>query len=134
MSRDEQARSGDVPRAPRRGAAFDGCPGFVRGWCCKARERTLQRGYRDVGYLLAAKLRGFRPPRFCRAAWMQQVRRLHRMLRAGDDPAAAHWFSETYPVLMTLIPAVQQRQFLAGARERIDTRKHNGGAGGEACW
>jgi|APCry1669189000_1035189.scaffolds.fasta_scaffold76143_2 hypothetical protein len=133
MSRDEPSASGSDQHAAGGVAAFDGCPGFVRGWCCKARERTLQRGYRDVGYLLAAKLRRFRPPGFCTAAWTRQVHRLHRLLRAGDDPAAVSWFKETYPVLMTLVPTVQQRQFLAGARERIGTRSRIGGDA-EACW
>jgi hypothetical protein len=99
-------------------AGLDGCPGYVRGWCCKARERTLRRGYRDVGYLLAARLRRFRPARFTAAAWAERLAELGGVFDRRDDAAAAGWFCETYPRLMTLIPAALHGEFVAGARER----------------
>jgi hypothetical protein len=77
-----------------------GCPRYVKGWCCKARERTLRRGYRDVGYLLAPKLRAFRPERFGPRTW------------------ALEWFAEIYPQLMAVIPAGDRQQFVAGVLER----------------
>jgi hypothetical protein len=95
-----------------------GCPRYVKGWCCKARERTLRRGYRDVGYLLAPKLRAFRPERFGPRTWARQLGRLHRHLQAADEAAALEWFAEIYPQLMAVIPAGDQQQFVAGLRER----------------
>lgn len=95
-----------------------GCPGYVKGWCCKARERTLQRGYRDVGYLLAPKLKTFRPARFSPRTWGRQLDRLRRLLQAADEAAALGWFVEIYPQLMAVIPLGDRPQFLAGVRER----------------
>jgi hypothetical protein len=95
-----------------------GCPGYVKGWCCKARDRTLRRGYQDVGYLLAPKLRAFRPERFDPQTWSQRLGRLRWLLQAADETAALAWFAETYPTLMALIPAGDHRQFVAGVRER----------------
>ncbi len=95
-----------------------GCPGYVKGWCCKARDRTLRRGYQDVGYLLAPKLRAFRPERFDLQTWSQRLGRLRWLLQAADETAALAWFAETYPTLMALIPTGDHRQFLAGVRER----------------
>lgn len=97
---------------------LDGCPGYVRGWCCKARERTLHRGYRDVGYLLAARLRRFRPARFTSAAWANRLVELGRCFDRRDDAAARGWFDATYPRLMALIPPAQHGEFVAGVRER----------------
>ena len=97
---------------------LDGCPGYVRGWCCKARDHTLQRGYRDVGYLLAAKLGAFRPERFRPRVWARHVRRLRSLLQASDDAAAAAWFAEMYPRLMAVIPVGERPHFVAGVRER----------------
>lgn len=95
-----------------------GCPAYVKGWCCKAHERTLQRGYRDVGYLLAPRLRSFRPDRFGPRTWSRQLGRLRRLLQAADEAAALVWFTETYPQLMAVIPVGDQPQFVAGIRER----------------
>lgn len=99
-------------------AGLDGCPGYVRGWCCKARERTLRRGYRDVGYLLAARLRRFRPERLPATTWAARLTVLGAFLDSRDDAAAVGWFRETYPRLMTLIPTAHHAEFVAGARER----------------
>jgi len=95
-----------------------GCPSYVKGWCCKARDRTLQRGYRDVGYLLAPKLWSFRPERFGPRMWSRQLGRLRRLLQAADEAAAVAWFAEIYPQLMAVIPVSDQPQFVAGVRER----------------
>ncbi len=95
-----------------------GCPRYVKGWCCKARDRTLQRGYRDVGYLLAPKLRSFRPERFAPRTWAQRLGRLRRLLKTADETAAVEWFAETYPQLMAVIPVGDHPQFVAGVRER----------------
>ena len=95
-----------------------GCPGYVQGWCCKARDRTLARGYRDVGYLLAPKLRRFRPPHVAPPTWSSLVRRLRGFLESGDEPAALAWFATAYPRLMAVIPKDEHREFLAGVRER----------------
>ena len=95
-----------------------GCPGYVKGWCCKARDRTLQRGYRDVGYLLAPKLRAFRPERFPPRTWTQQLIRPRRLLNAADEAAAVAWFAEIYPQLMAVIPLADHPQFVAGVRDR----------------
>ena len=95
-----------------------GCPAYVRGWCCKARDRTLQRGYRDVGYLLAPRLRSFRPDRFGPRTWARQLGRLRGFLHAADEAAALAWFAEVYPQLMALIPVGEQPQFMAGVWER----------------
>ena len=94
-----------------------GCPGYVKGWCCKAGDRSLQRGYRDVGYLLASKLRRFRPEHIAPRSWAEQMSRLRRLLRAADESAALEWFTENYPRLMKLIPAGDHADFVAGARE-----------------
>jgi hypothetical protein len=99
-------------------AGLDGCPGYVRGWCCKARERTLRRGYRDVGYLLAARLRRFRPEQFPVEAWPARLATLGGFFDRHDDAAATDWFRETYPRLMALIPAGAHGEFVAGAGER----------------
>jgi len=96
-----------------------GCPAYVKGWCCKAQARTLQRGYRDVGYLLAPRLRSFRPDRFGPRRWAWRLGRLRKFLLTADEAAALAWFAEIYPQLMALIPAGDQPQFVAGVRERL---------------
>jgi hypothetical protein len=107
-----------VPHPSHDRTLLGGCPGYVRGWCCKARDRTLQRGYRDVGYLLAAKLKTFRPERLSQRTWTQQRRRLRRLLKSNDEAAALGWFVEIYPQLMEVIPVGDHPQFVAGVRER----------------
>lgn len=95
-----------------------GCPGYVRGWCCKARDRSLHRGYRDVGYLVASNLRRFRPEHIARRSWVVKVGRLRRLLRTADEAAALKWFTVNYPRLMALIPVGEHADFVAGVRER----------------
>jgi hypothetical protein len=90
----------------------------VQGWCCKAHDRTLQRGYRDVGYLLAPRLRSFRPDRFGPRTWERRLGRLRKFLLTDDEAAALAWFAETYPQLMALIPVGEQAQFVAGVWDR----------------
>lgn len=99
--------------------ALDGCPGYVRGWCCKARERSLVRGYRDVGYLLAPRLRRFRPAGLSAPEWSARVGQLRGLLTHGDDVAAVRWLMSVYPRLMALIPATHRDEVVAGLRERV---------------
>jgi len=77
----------------------------------------LQRGYRDVGYLLAPRLRAFRPESLDPRTWAQRRGRLRRLLQAAEDTAALAWFTETYPQLMAVIPVGDHLQFVAGVRE-----------------
>ncbi|MFM8892708.1 MAG: hypothetical protein ACKOTB_14005 [Planctomycetia bacterium] len=103
------------PEARGNGGGF---PAYVRGWCCKARDRTLARGYRDVGYLLAAKLRRFRPPGLSPRRWRRNLGRLRRLLEQDDERAALCWFTETYPELVAMIPVGERWRFVAGVRDR----------------
>lgn len=95
-----------------------GCPAYVRGWCCKARDRTLIRGYRDVGYLLAAKLPRFQPVGFSARRWGGHLGRLRGLLEHDDEQATLCWFAETYPDLLAVIPVGERGQFVAGLRDR----------------
>lgn len=99
--------------------ALDGCPGYVRGWCCKAGERSLARGYRDVGYLLAPRLRRFRPSGVSAPEWSTHVGRLRGLLLRGEDLAAVRWLTGAYPRLMALIPDTRRAEVVAGLRERV---------------
>jgi hypothetical protein len=94
-----------------------GYPAYVRGWVCMARDGSMQRGYRDVGYLFAMKLREFRPDWFSGRAWRYHLRTLWASLETCDDRAATWWFAATYPNLVALIPTRQQAHFMAGVRE-----------------
>jgi hypothetical protein len=96
----------------------DGFPGYVRGWICKAREKTMQRGYRDVGHLLYAKLRIFRPAHVSLRVWSWLLGNLTDNFVANDRAAVQHWFRENYPALMRLIPERRHREFVAGLLER----------------
>ena len=101
----------------------DGFPGYVRGWICKARDKTMQRGYRDVGYLLYAKLRIFRPSHVSLRGWSWLLGNLTDHVVANDRTAIQHWFRESYPALMLLIPERRHREFVAGLVERA-TEEH----------
>jgi hypothetical protein len=96
----------------------DGFPDYVRGWVCKARDRSMQRGYRDVGYLLYWKLRLFRPAHIEVRSWFRHVDNLRNHVVANDRRAIQGWFAENYPALMHLIPERRHREFVAGLVER----------------
>lgn len=100
----------------RRG--IDGYPPYVQGWFCMAESGTMQRGYRDAGYLLARRLREFRPLWLGVRAWRYHVGTLWAILDRCDEQAALWWFAATYPCLVALIPADQQVHFVAGVREQ----------------
>ena len=95
----------------------DGYPPYVRGWFCMAREGTMQRGYRDVGYLLAGKLNAFQPRWLSLQAWRYHLNTLLRCLKENDERSYVLWFAVTYPGLGSLIPAKQRQHFFAGFRE-----------------
>jgi hypothetical protein len=96
----------------------DGFPGYVRGWCCMAKHKSMQRGYRDVGYLLVARLRAFRPARCGVRAWRRQLALLDEHLKRNEKGAIRQWFRTHYPALMNLIPARRHGELIAGLIER----------------
>lgn len=93
-------------------------PGFVRGWCCKAGAGTLQRGFEDVGYLVATHLRALRPAAVPPRSWRRQVRLLEEHVAAGNQSAVQRWFHAHCPPLMRLIPRRRQRDFARGFIQR----------------
>lgn len=95
----------------------DGYPPYVRGLFCMAREGTMQRGYRDVGYLLSRWLRHFRPATVGARAWQYHIDTLRQTLALTDQRMAEHWLAVTYPGLAALIPAQPRDEFIAGMRE-----------------
>lgn len=97
---------------------FDGCPNYVRAWVCKAGKGTLQRGYRDVGYLLAPHVSDFQPPVFTASRWRQAVSRLHELCIAGEGAGVLAWCREAYPSLVQLVPESSRGEFAAGLVER----------------
>jgi hypothetical protein len=100
------------------GSTVDGFPGYVRGWVCKARDKSMQRGYRDVGYLLCGKLCLFRPAHASVRLWSRQVANLREHVLGNDRTAIQGWFRENYPALMNMIPERRHREFVAGLVER----------------
>jgi hypothetical protein len=78
----------------------------------------MQRGYRDVGYLLCGKLRLFRPAHIGVRQWLRQVGDLREQVVVNNRPAIQVWFRENYPALMHLIPERRHREFVAGLVER----------------
>jgi hypothetical protein len=96
----------------------DGFPSYVRGWVCKARDKSMQRGYRDVGYLLCGKLRLFRPAHVGVTPWSRHVGNLREHVAANNRTAIQGWFQENYPALMHLIPERRHRELVAGVVER----------------
>jgi hypothetical protein len=97
----------------------DGYPPYVRGWFCLAESGTMQRGYRDVGYLLAAKLCHFRPRWMSVRAWRYHLHTLASTLEQCDERAAMWWFAATYPGLVTLLPLHDQSEFCSGVRDLL---------------
>ena len=107
------------------GTTADGFPGYVRGWVCKAQDKSMQRGYRDVGYLLYWKLRLFRPAHIEVRSWFRHIENLGKQVVANNRSAIHGWFQENYPALMILIPERRHREFVAGLVERAkeETRR-----------
>jgi len=105
-------------------AAAEGFPGYVRGWCCMAKSGTMQRGYRDVGYLLALQVGAFRPAHIGVRSWRKHVAFLSEHISRGERRAIRVWFKTYYPSLMQLIPERRQSEFIAGVIER--TTEENG--------
>ena len=97
----------------------DGIPGYVFCWCCKANARTMQRGYRDVGYLMAPHLRDFRPPTVARSVWGDTVCRLREFCLTGNAVAVMDWCRTRYPGLLAIIPQERQGEFVAGVIEGV---------------
>ena len=97
----------------------DGLPGYVRGWCYMAKNRTMQRGYRDVGYLMAVRVEEFRPAQFTTRLWRREVALLNQHVEQNDRAAIRMWFQNHYPALMHLIPERRHREFVAGFIERM---------------
>jgi hypothetical protein len=93
-------------------------PAYVKSWCCKAREGTMQQGFSDVGYLLAPHVRSFRPAIISHRVWRQLVRVLAEQVESRNHPGVRRWFQTHYPLLMTLIPRRRHREFAQGVIER----------------
>lgn len=91
-----------------------------------AKAKTMQRGYRDVGYLLAPRLRAFRPSRFSVRDWRRLIAELNQQIEAEERAAIRTWFRTYYPALMHLIPGRRQREFIDGVVEgtRVQSASH----------
>ena len=100
-------------------AYVDGFPSYVRGWVCMAKEKTMQRGYRDVGYLLAPKVKVFRPAHIAVRSWFKQVAVLGEHIEANDKSAVKSWVCEHYPALVQLMPERRRGEFVSGLVERV---------------
>ena len=98
----------------------DGYPPYVRGWFALAHAGSMQRGFRDVGYLLARRLESFRPEWLDAGGWQEHLATLRQHLERRDQWGAALWFGVTYPGLACLIPASKREQFIAGLREWVE--------------
>ena len=98
---------------------LDGCPNYVRAWCRKAEVGTVQRGYRDVGYLLAPHVGEFRPPTVARRVWGDAVCRLREFCQIGNAVAVMDWCRTRYPGLLAIIPQERQGEFVAGVIEGV---------------
>jgi hypothetical protein len=85
-------------------AYIDGFPSYVRGWVCMANKKTMQRGYRDVGYLLALKIKDFRPAHIGVRSWFKQVAVLGEHIEANDKVAVKSWVYEHYLALVHVMP------------------------------
>jgi hypothetical protein len=111
-------------------ATEDGFPGYVRGWCYMAKSKTMQRGYRDVGYLIAERVAEFRPAQFNARSWREQVEHLKQHAKRDAEAAVQRWFLTNYPTLMHLIPKRRHLEFVAGFIER--TREEMASLGGDS--
>jgi hypothetical protein len=98
---------------------LDGCPNYVRAWCRKAEVGTMQRGYRDVGYLLAPDVLDFRPHQTTRGEWRNTVTRLQEVCLSGNAQEVLAWCRESYPGLLRVIPRNRHGEFVAGVIEGV---------------
>ena len=96
-----------------------GFPPYVMGWCCKAREGTMQQGFEDVGYLFATHLGSFRPETIPARLWRRRVRLLREHIETANHTGIRYWFRFHYPLLMNLVPASRYREFARGVIERV---------------
>jgi hypothetical protein len=85
-----------------------------------AKSGSMQRGYRDVGYLLAVRVGEFRPSQFNARLWRRLVMCLFEYVRRNQKTAIREWFRSHYPALMHLIPDRRHREFIAGFIERAE--------------
>ena len=85
-----------------------------------AKAKTMQRGYRDVGYLLAARLPEFRPAQYTVTKWRQLIARLDKCLETQNTAAVQAWFKKHYSALMHIIPERRHREFVSGVIERAE--------------
>lgn len=106
------------PRRSRWPCFSDGFPSYVRGWVCMAKDNSMQRGYRDVGYLLAPRIREFRPAHIGVRSWFQKVAALGQHIESNDKAAVGAWMQQHYPVLMQIVPVRRQRAVIVGLMER----------------
>ncbi len=97
----------------------DGLPGYVFGWCCKADAKTMQRGYRDVGYLLIPRAKNFRPPHMSQETWRENLATLLASCRANQATHVWQWCMSHYPALARQIPRESRGDFVAGMVERV---------------
>ena len=116
MARKTPERAG--PQAAADDWVFTGVPAYVKGWCCMAREGTMQRGFSDVGYLFVPHVCAFRPAMISRRAWRQRVQMLAEQVETRNQSGVRGWFHTHYPLLMTLIPKRRHREFAQGVIER----------------
>lgn len=83
-----------------------------------AKEKTMQRGYRDVGYLLAPRVKQFRPAHISVRSWFKQVAVLGEHIEANDKTAVKNWIREHYPALIQLVPERRRSELVLGLLER----------------
>ena len=79
----------------------------------------MQRGYRDVGYLLAPNVKAFRPAHIGVRSWFKQVAVLGEHIEANDKVAVKSWVREHYPALIQLLPERRRGEFISGLVERV---------------
>lgn len=100
-------------------AIKEGTPRYVCGWCGMAKDNRMQRGYRDVGYLLAPRIKNFRPRQWSERKWLARLDVLMSYTARSQHEKVMQWCSAHYPALVALIPKRQQRRFSAGLIEQL---------------
>lgn len=79
----------------------------------------MERGYRDVGYLLAPHVLDFRPSTVTGDVWRDAVSRLQEFCLSGNALAVMEWCREAYPSLLAIIPRHRHGDFVAGVIEGV---------------
>lgn len=92
-----------------------------------AKGKTMQRGYRDVGYLFAPHIRAFRPAQYDARSWRKHVTLLDEHVSNNEKGEIRLWFKTHYPALMHLIPERRHCEFVIGYVERV--REDTGSCG-----